>query len=800
MTFRIGLFIDGNAEGGKKAALDTAGAVRDLGKAGTEASRGTDKLAQSSDRAEAQVRGLSAAERASATSARQMATSHGLAAGQVGSLSAQFNDIGVMMAAGQNPLQLAIQQGTQITQVIGHMGAAGAVRALGTAFMSLLNPVSLVTIASIAGGAALVQWLASGKEEALSLDDALTDLKDTSDQLARTDGLVAGPRAAAAEYRQLLGIVHEVDRLERDRSATAMIRASGLPDAIARNIAANSVAAQIDGDPIAFDFMGLDHLSEANFLLERTRELMAASRDDQAKELDGMVEALQLRGIMTTEVKSFVAQLANQLGITERIVEQEERRAETAGGYLTSAQRHHAAMLQYQKTREMAAGAERDAARELLDALTRENVERQTVLRHGEASAQVARLRADAERAATQELIDASGATGWLRDALEDAADEAHRLAITDMSAPINSAAAAAQVLADRLGVSLDIARGVVAATGEVGDPAGDPTVAGFDGDDPRNPARKGVWTSGYGRVWTQNPDRKSGQGGGARAEADAVAELIEQLQTELELLQETDPVQQEMLRYRELLAAATDAERAQIETLIAARDTEKRAMEGSADAAEFLEDALFNALDSVLSQSGDVIDALEGIGTAARNAALEAALLGEGPLAQIIGAPAGGALGQVVSAGLELAGIKVPKFSGGGMNYGIGSGTSDENLAWLSNGEFTLNALASQKNRHLLELLNAGYEVPMLASGGYAAAPAFSGIPTGINFAPVFNFVDQTSGGVDIGVEEEAGSGGRTFRMVLSDQVGAALAQPGGGAQKTLRNQFGVRRQGALR
>ena len=50
-----------------------------------------------------------------------------LAAGSAANLTAQFNDISVMMAAGQNPMQLAIQQGTQITQVFGNRGRGGRI-------------------------------------------------------------------------------------------------------------------------------------------------------------------------------------------------------------------------------------------------------------------------------------------------------------------------------------------------------------------------------------------------------------------------------------------------------------------------------------------------------------------------------------------------------------------------------------------------------------------------------------------------------------------------------------------------
>lgn len=89
------------------------------------------------------------------------------AAGANANLVSQFNDIGVMLAAGQNPLQLALQQGTQISQVLTQMGGGvGALRALGGAFVGMLNPISLATIGVIGFGAAAVQWLMPAKDEA----------------------------------------------------------------------------------------------------------------------------------------------------------------------------------------------------------------------------------------------------------------------------------------------------------------------------------------------------------------------------------------------------------------------------------------------------------------------------------------------------------------------------------------------------------------------------------------------------------------------------------------------------------
>lgn len=94
---------------------------------------------------------------------------------------AQLNDIGVMLAAGQNPIQLALQQGTQLNQVWGQMG--GNVKMVGktiaSAFMSMLSPINLVTIGVIAGAGALTQWALSGRETKSRADQ----VKDSLDKL-----------------------------------------------------------------------------------------------------------------------------------------------------------------------------------------------------------------------------------------------------------------------------------------------------------------------------------------------------------------------------------------------------------------------------------------------------------------------------------------------------------------------------------------------------------------------------------------------------------------------------------------
>ena len=76
---------------------------------------------------------------------------------------------------------------------------------------------------------------------------------------------------------------------------------------------------------------------------------------------------------------------------------------------------------------------------------------------------------------------------------------------------------------------------------------------------------------------------RERAQRGSTRStdrERKAVDDLILSLQEELDILRETDPVQQELIRHREVLAAATEEERRLVEELIRARFDEAEALE----------------------------------------------------------------------------------------------------------------------------------------------------------------------------------------------------------------------------
>ncbi len=115
-----------------------------------------------------------ALENVAALKQRGSAVTGGVARHNTANIAAQFQDIAVTNAMGMSPIQIALQQGTQLSAVFNEMGKGrDVVRGIGSAFMSIISPVSLATIGIIAGGSALAQYLMSLKSDLPSVDDAI---------------------------------------------------------------------------------------------------------------------------------------------------------------------------------------------------------------------------------------------------------------------------------------------------------------------------------------------------------------------------------------------------------------------------------------------------------------------------------------------------------------------------------------------------------------------------------------------------------------------------------------------------
>lgn len=105
-------------------------------------------------------------------------------------IAAQFQDIAVQLQGGQNPFTIALQQGTQISQVLGQRGAGGVVGLLSGAFQSLVSPISLATIGIIALGGAAIKYLTSAAGDVKSLDDLMEDHEKRIKSLVESYGSV----------------------------------------------------------------------------------------------------------------------------------------------------------------------------------------------------------------------------------------------------------------------------------------------------------------------------------------------------------------------------------------------------------------------------------------------------------------------------------------------------------------------------------------------------------------------------------------------------------------------------------
>ncbi|OOY23437.1 hypothetical protein BMI91_13160 [Thioclava sediminum] len=203
-------------------------------------------------------------------------------------MAAQFNDIGVMMAAGQNPFVLALQQGTQVSQMLNGLGGRAAIlRTLAAGFTSMINPVSLVTIGVIAAGAALVQWMGSGKEATKSFADSLSDAESKITALRNATDALAGHNLR--NLRQEYGAVNAAldAHLERLRKVAEIEAAMANGDMVA----SIRDALTSDGNPFTGDIDAVARAFDTSS--DRARTFLGLMKDIQsARTFDDQLAAI----------------------------------------------------------------------------------------------------------------------------------------------------------------------------------------------------------------------------------------------------------------------------------------------------------------------------------------------------------------------------------------------------------------------------------------------------------------------------------------------------------------------------
>lgn len=177
------------------------------------------QLAQQAEAAQAAANGVRMVGTAARTGGDAMEVSGHHAA----NLSFQLNDIGMMMASGQSPFMLMMQQGPQVAQVFSQMTAQGQRigPTLASAFRMVLNPTTLLTLAVIGGTAALFQWAGAGKTAKTTIDDinsSIQGLKTAVEEIRSTPSLLTaeGITQITTQYGMLnIQVASHVAELQR---------------------------------------------------------------------------------------------------------------------------------------------------------------------------------------------------------------------------------------------------------------------------------------------------------------------------------------------------------------------------------------------------------------------------------------------------------------------------------------------------------------------------------------------------------------------------------------------------------
>jgi hypothetical protein len=126
--------------------------------------------------------------------------------------------------------------------------------------------------------------------------------------------------------------------------------------------------------------------------------------------------------------------------------------------------------------------------------------------------------------------------------------------------------------------------------------------------------------------------------------------------------------------------------------------------------------------------------------------------------------------------------------FAGGGMVKGKGTGTSDSNLAWLSDGEFVNNAASTKKYGPLLEAINND-SLPAFSGGGsvgggLGAFPAIGDRNGGGAKVKVTNNVYNSANGTTARSEVTQNGNDINIKTFIEEAaVGAVTGQKGQGA-----------------
>lgn len=494
MTLKLSVLIEADGSDAKtelkavgKEAATTTGAVKGMGTETQKTSTSTKGLGDSASNAKDKLGGLSDTEKQAADNAKKLGNANSKAAGQTANLVAQGNDVAVMLMAGQNPMQLAMQQGTQITQVVGPMGAAGAFKALGSAVANMLSPMNFFIIGGLAAMSATVNWFRESRDAGKSFDETLNDVEAS---FAKYLDLMSGRESGGANhfenqtrnikqtsqaYSDLIALskvdtFKEITSLNRSLSDSVQ-GASWLKGKVADTGDLLEIETQLQGHIGAWK----DNREQVNLFIDDLNELAnAGSLEDQYSAAirlrDLFKSTIDVTGEMTDFQTEFWRNLSQSIYQMEllgaatdtvasgyeqyyqsRIASEEQLATLRAEELATQASIYEAYANDRIVSDKAAGNAETELAR-LHDRAALLTV----IAEHGADSVEAVELRVAAEREAYGAATLTADMSESTKDELMSAWDAAYGLASVDMSSGLSSAADQATRIANELARAVD--------------------------------------------------------------------------------------------------------------------------------------------------------------------------------------------------------------------------------------------------------------------------------------------------------------------------------------------------------
>ncbi len=357
------------------AAGQAEGAAIRLGRAGGATSGAMQQVTAATQTAEREIATLAARAldtgaafdrmgSVAVANANRVNTSIGGMRFQTAGLAAQFQDVGITAAMGMSPMLIGLQQGTQLAGQLATM--TNPIKGLGTALLSLLSPVSLLSIGFTALLAVGIQWgasLLSGAkdaqralaDEAMSLDQvrgAVNSLSSITDDYARairgtakdqeiaTQSILANSEKEFNAKKSLLEL-----ELKRQQAAIEIQRAeiTSTGAALRNEVARGTLGA--GADPRSYSPYYRSAAEAA--LTERTRELLNNSPlNDKLKELRANLSLAEvgtaaLEEALKTTFSESVADSIGRIASTAKTAGQ--KMAESYADIVRGARQHIAA-------------------------------------------------------------------------------------------------------------------------------------------------------------------------------------------------------------------------------------------------------------------------------------------------------------------------------------------------------------------------------------------------------------------------------------------------------------------------